>query len=468
MFRMIFAFAIAAFSIGLLAMGQLTPGIGFGLTLALLYIIKPFLPSVTGMPLAAHCDGDPVEAVKEIAASMKETREKLDRQQRELDTAHRTVLDAVEKGMKLDKATQDNIDAAIAKANETGTQFNELAQRMDEITKAVKAGPDKPETLADGIAKALEKAGGKDRMSKLYNREQSSMRLEIQRAITNGDTAGLKREPFIDSLVSMERQDLRIRDLLTLVPVDTDSVRYGQQTLRDNKARIVAEGTKKPYSNYKWEPRTAAVETIAHLAKLTVQALQDAPRLIAEVQSEMVYGYRLAEEEEILNGDGTSGHLSGLIHNATPYALPAGMDGSNVLTGADRLRVAILQIHLARMIPNGHVLNPINVAELDLMRRDPDQGGGYLYSRPDGDTGVLRMWRLPVVESASMTVGEFLTGSFKMAANLYQRTGIAVAISTENDDDFENNMATMRVEGRVGLGVRRPHGLVTGKLRSGS
>ena len=52
--------------------------------------------------------------------------------------------------------------------------------------------------------------------------------------------------------------------------------------------------------------------------------------------------------------------------------------------------------------------------------------------------------------------------------HLYDRQGVAVAISTENDDDFEKNLATMRCESRIGLGVRRPYGLVAGNLKGGS
>ena len=67
-----------------------------------------------------------------------------------------------------------------------------------------------------------------------------------------------------------------------------------------------------------------------------------------------------------------------------------------------------------------------------------------------------------------MVVNEFLTGAFKYSAHLYVRQGATVAISTENDDDFETNKATMRCESRIGLGVRRPYGLVAGNLKGGS
>lgn len=391
----------------------------------------------------------------------------LTKQQTELKDAHREVMGALEKAEKLSKEKQDNIDQAIAKANETATVVTDLSQKIDELKKAAESRPSRSLGLRGEIAKNLE-GENKERYAQVLKGESRSLRMVLKEITSAEVSTGMKREDFIDSLISLERQPLRIRNLLTVIPVQTDAVKYGKQTLRDNKAKIVAEGTSKPYSNYKWENATATIETIAHLTKLTLQALADAPRLAAEVESEMRYGYSLIEEAEILNGDGTTGHLSGLIENSTAYAVPVGMDASGILTPLDRLRVAMLQVHLAYAVPDAHVLNPINVAEIDLMRRDTDGNGGYLFSRPDGDTGVARAWRLPIVESPSMVVNTFLTGAFRYSAHLYDRQGITVAISTENDDDFETNKATMRVEGRVGLGVRRSYGLVSGALKSGS
>lgn len=407
------------------------------------------------------------EKLEGLTKDLGEATKKLTKQQDDLKDAHREVMSALEKAEKLAKDKQDNIDQAIAKANETATVVTELSQKIEDLKKSALEGPKGSPTARGELLKTLE-GDSKERYELLKKGEARNLKV-VLKGITSADVStGMKREPYIDSLISMERQPLRIRDLLTIVPVQSDAVKYGKQTLRENNARIVVEGTAKPYSNYKWEDATATIETIAHLAKLTLQALADAPRLAAEVESELRFGLALAEEAEILNGDGTSGHLSGLMDNATSYAVPAGMDAGNILTPIDRLRVAMLQIHLAYAVPDGHVLNPINVAEIDLIRRDPDKGGGYLFGNPDGDTGTKRLWRLPVVESPSMVVNEFLTGAFKYSVHLYDRQGVAVAISTENDDDFEKNLATMRCESRIGLGVRRPYGLVAGNLKGGS
>lgn len=437
-----------------------------GVATAAVFAIGSFLPKVSMPFLVAGCD-DVVEQVAGLVKKLDTATTDLKKQQEGLTDAHREVMSALEKAEKLAKDKQENIDKAIAKANETATNVTELSQKIDDLKKSAEAGPKGPQTVRGELLKALE-GESKERHQALIKGDSRNLKIVLKEITSSDVSTGLLREPYIDSLVRFERQPLRIRNLMTIVPVLSDSVKYGKQTLRQNNARIVAEGTSKPYSNYRWEDATAIIETIAHLSKITLQALADAPRLAAEVESEMRYGLALLEEAEILNGDGTTGHLSGLMDNATAYAVPAGMETSDILTPVDRLRVAMLQIHLAFAIPDGHVLNPINVAELDLIRRDPDKGGGYMFGLPDGETGTKRLWRLPVVESPSMTVNEFLTGAFKYSAHLYDRQGVAVAISTENDDDFETNRATMRCESRIGLGVRRPYGLVAGNLKGGS
>lgn len=461
----VFAMMAAAALVAGIAVGfASTPALFLGLTAVAVAVAPMFKPLPGSTALA--CDTDPVEVVKELAKDLRTAREDLRKQQDELTDAHSEVMKSVETQTKLAKDVQDKIDEQIAKANEQAAVVKEVAQRLEDIKKAVEAGESQPTLTVRGQVQKMLEGSHKDALAKFVSHESTKL---VLKDITSSDVStGMKREPHIDTLVSLERQPLRIADLLTVVPVQTDAVKYGKQVLRDNQARIVAEGTSKPYSNYKWEDDTAIIEVVAHLAKMSLQALADAPRLAAEIESEMRYGLSFAEEAEILNGNGTTGHLSGLMHNATAFSVPAGMSDDDMLTGIDVLRVAMLKVHLAYAVPDAHILNPINMAEFDLMRRDPDQGGGYLFSRPDEQTGVTRIWRLPVVETPAMDVGKFLTGAFKYAASLYRRQGATVQISTENDDDFEKNLATMRCESRLGLGVRRGYALVKGDLAAGS
>lgn len=401
---------------------------------------------------------------KELVAKLDSATTALRKEQSELKEAHTIAMKAAEEGKTLVGDTKANVDKAISSANEAGAQVKELAQKLDDAIKKMKEGPTRAPTMREELAKSV--TDQKDAYDRIIKREGAGKLRIVSKAINMAATVALVPGPYVDSTVSLSRRPLRIRDLLTIVPVLTDSIRYAVQSTRTNSAAIVAEGAAKPYSNYAWTEETANVEVIAHLSKLTLQAIADVPRLVAEVESEMRFGLAFVEEVELLNGDGTTGHLDGLMHNATAYAVPAGSDASLILNPMDRLRVALLQLHLAFVQPDGQVLNPIDMMNIELERRDPDRSGGYIFGNPANDNGIKTLWGVPVVETPAMAVGNFLSGDFKQAANLYQREGVTALISTENADDFEKNLATMRVEERIGLAVRRTYALVKGAVGS--
>ena len=290
---------------------------------------------------------------------------------------------------------------------------------------------------------------------------QGSVRLGLK-AITSaaGQAGGLivsQRETEVVGLP--QRPDIVMRDLLTVMPINTSSVDYPKQTVRNNAAAPVAEGNAKPYSNYGWTRATAPVRTIAHLAKLTRQAMDDADRLQAEVDLEMRYGLALAEDAQILLGDGTGENLLGLMPQATAFALPTGITNATP-NPIDKLRIALLQASLGLYPADAMVLHQIDWANIEMTK---DTQGRYIFANPTGIAGPT-LWAKPVVPTQSMAVGSFLVGAFKVAATLYDRLSPEVLISSENADDFEKNLLTMRCEERVGLAVKRPAALIKGQF----
>ena len=57
-----------------------------------------------------------------------------------------------------------------------------------------------------------------------------------------------------------------------------------------------------------------------------------------------------------------------------------------------------------------------------------------------------------------------LTGAFNAAAQLFDREDANVVISTENSDDFEKNMISIRCEERLALAVKRPEAFIYGSF----
>lgn len=351
--------------------------------------------------------------------------------------------------------------------NEFKASTGDLSSRISELEKRAAREPSgdvlygNGETIAD---KMVESAAFK---SLEGGRVRGRAHVEMA-AITSGNTTVGTGRSAATSLVGADRRPgivtpaervLTIRDLIAPGETSAGSIEYVKETGFTNNAAPVAETTQKPYSDLTFDLVTAPVRTIAHLFKLSKQIMDDAPGLVSYVNVRGTSGLKLKEENQLLFGDGTGQNLLGLIPQATVFDETLRSTGD---TRVDTLRRAIQQVRRAEYRASGIVMNPDDLADLELTK---DAGGNYIIVDPvEGGQG--RVWRLPIVDTTAMPAGQFLVGALDTAAQLFDRQQVIFEISTENDDDFEKNMATARIEERLALAVYRPESIVTGQFEA--
>jgi HK97 family phage major capsid protein len=377
------------------------------------------------------------KSVEEMAEDLKKSFGKKQEQVQEI--AEKALAEA-EKSGKLVEATKDAADKALSEFNVIKETLKDIEQKM-----ARRPGPD------DGEVKSY---GSQVVTTEKFKSWQGAGHTGAARFSLKALSTGVAFSQRETALVSNPRQRLVIRDLLNVVKTTSGSIDYMRQSARVNNAAVVAEGAQKPTSNYNWTLTSVAVRTIAHLAKLTRQQIDDVEQLQGEVDAEMRYGLALAEEGEQLNGDGTGQHLTGLIPAATAFAAPIVVAGA---TRIDNLRLALLQAELALYPTDGIVLSPGDWAGIELTK---DGNGRYVWADPM-QLGGPRLWGQPVVSTPSMALDKFLVGAFKLQT-LYDRMEPEVVIASENNDDFEKNSFTMRCESRQALAIKKPGGLIYG------
>ncbi|WP_265524317.1 phage major capsid protein [Providencia rustigianii] len=288
---------------------------------------------------------------------------------------------------------------------------------------------------------------------------QSSKRISIpvQAALTSAGVAeGIVEPQRLPGVDVAPKSRLFIRDLIAPGKTTSPAIFWVQQTGFTNAAKVVPENTAKPYSDIQFATKITPVTTIAHMFKASKQILDDFSQLQSLVDAEMRYGLKFVEEQEILFGDGSGAHLHGIIPQASKYKAEFDVDKQN---GIDDLRLAMLQAQLARFPATGHVLHFIDWAKIELLK---DSLGRYILANPSALTGPT-LWGLPIVvtETAAFK-GKFLTGAFNAGAQLFDREETNVVISTENTDDFEKNMISIRCEERLALALKRPEAFVYG------
>ncbi|QTH21989.1 phage major capsid protein [Rhizorhabdus wittichii] len=360
---------------------------------------------------------------------------------------------------KVTEETKKTADEAMVKHNEISARITEIEQKLDRRAQ----GDDERAEARKSVGRIV--TDSQELKDWLGGSRKGTFSMQVKAIIsaltTDADgSAGDLIVPDRRGLIMPVERRMTIRDLLTPGNTGSNAIQYVKETGFTNSAATVSEtaGSTKPQSELKFDIVNSAVTTIAHWVLATKQILDDVPQLRSYIDGRLRYGLQYAEEGQLLNGGGTGTDLNGIYTQATAYAPPITPTSAGNLTKIDVIRLAMLQAFLAELPSTGIVLHPSDWADIELTKTDDN---AYLFANPQNGADP-RLWRLPVVETQAMTVDKFLTGAFKLGAQIFDREDANVEISTEDSDNFRKNLVTIRAEERLALAVYRPEAFVKG------
>lgn len=272
---------------------------------------------------------------------------------------------------------------------------------------------------------------------------------------TPGDFGTVMR----DAMVGRPHRTWRIRDLFPVVTTDARVIEYFRVSGFTNAASGVAErsGTDfvaKPQSALSFVGEQSTVRTIAHYVAVHRNTLADEPQLQAVIDNELLYGLQLREDQQILNGAGTSEDLKG-IFNVSGINTHDANEATPDDTNEEAIRKAITKVALSEYEATGVVMHPSNWQTIELLK---DDNGQYVNAVVAGIASGAepRVWRLPVVVSQAIEANTALVGAFGLGATLYDREEANIRIAEQHDDFFIKNAVAVLAEQRVALTVQRP------------
>lgn len=361
-------------------------------------------------------------------------------------------------------------------SEETGKKVVEIGNRLESIVndlKAVQARVQTAETEfarrgAMGAQDEYKTPGQQFIESDAYqdvvkNKREKSDLVEVgsfhrprNTLITSDDASGgsLVVPKRLPGIIAAPDRGLRIRDLLNVEPTESSSIEYVQETGFTNAAAMVAEDGTKPESALAFELKTAAAQVIAHWVPATRQIISDAGQLRSYIDGRLTYGLKLKEENQILYGNGTPPNLQGIATHADVQEY-AWSDGEFGDTKVDAVRRAMTLARVAEYPVTGIVLNPLDWADIELLK---GEDGHYIWVDVN-EGGVMRLWRVPVVESNAATAGEAVLGAWSLGATLWDREVANVRVGEPEDYFFKNKVAILAEE-RVVLTIFRPEAFV--------
>jgi len=269
-------------------------------------------------------------------------------------------------------------------------------------------------------------------------------------------------------------RELTIRDLCTNVSIESDVFEYVRVTGKTNNAAAVPEATTAadPAANFipagaeivdgGYKPESAMtlaalstpVQTIAHLMPITRRAAADAPQVRQLVDAFLIYGLKEEEEDQILNGNGTSPNLGGILQDAAISTV--GSAGTDIDAVVDAIRT----VRADRRRPTGMVIHPNDWYSTGFLLAK-DTAGQYLIGDPRSSVDALNtLWGLNVVVTPAMTENTVLVGDFRQAV-VADREQSAIYVTDSHKDWFGRNLLAVLAEERLAFAVLDPDAFCT-------
>lgn len=270
--------------------------------------------------------------------------------------------------------------------------------------------------------------------------------LAIKTLITSADLTPLEeRRPGI---VPSAQEERTVADLMLSGTTTAQKVTYFEETTFTNNAAETDEAAAKPESALDFTLREDLVRKIATWVPVTDEMMEDVPTFESYLRARLGFMVRQREELQLLRGAGTGVTILGL-YNRSGVQTVTGYGESTI----DSILHGITEIQKDAFVePTAMVIHPNDWFQV---RTSKDTTGNYLLGPATLDPSLARPWGLQVRVTTNALENTALIGAFNQA-QVFRRTGISIAISTENEDYFIYNKLAVRAEERLALAVYRP------------
>ena len=382
----------------------------------------------------------------------------------QLDQIGNIVDEKIEKAFNQakDNAKGEMESSLKSEIDNLTTQYVEksdaLNKRLDEMEMAAKktASGATPKSFKAAIEGAL-KDGAIDAMVK---GNANAARFEVKADMSLGaDVTGvIAAETIVDQIKYDPSRSVHIRSLLPLGSTDAQTIRFPKETAYSDGAAATAEAAAFGQSDFDLAASTVNVEKIGTYMRITGEMLDDIKQLTSYLSARVPEKVLSVEDNEILNGDGSSPNLDGLFTDGTAFAAGGFALAIESANEFDVLTVALNQLALANYQADTILLNPTDLHKMILLKSTANE-----YLRNQIFSGLQPTINgIPVTVNTAVTAGKFLVGNLRQASQLWIRENLAVEFSREDSDNFQKNFVTVRAMERVALTNYLPNAIVQG------
>lgn len=241
----------------------------------------------------------------------------------------------------------------------------------------------------------------------------------------------------------IQRPTIKVRNIVNSGTTTSKYVVYITQTNAIG-ADWTSESVEKSLFAPTYEEVSEEVKKVAGTIKISKEMLADLSFIQSEINTDLMEAIAAQIETSLINGGGGA-EINGLLGYAQTFAAGPFAGAIPFANETDVIRVAIAQIQSANFEPTHVILNPNDVAKMQLTKTST---GEYTFPMFLVDAnGTQTVATLPIVSTTNIAEGEFLVGDMTKS-NVRVREDINMQVGYVNDD-FQRNMVTILAEARL-------------------
>lgn len=360
------------------------------------------------------------------------------------------IKEAAEAATAATTKDAETIGTIQAKLDATVAGLEMISARVKHSGRNNKGGNDgAPEAFGDVLMKGLLENEGSLRSMKKGDRV--SMDLKVVGDMTfaaNFPTADVSVAYLRPGIIELPKRKLHIRQLITGGGMGNKSTfDYVKEVAGEGAIAPVAEGTLKPQIDLDLVEVSSPAQWIAGWLRISRNMLDDVEGMRTFLQSRLPEKLFRIEDDQILNGNGTSPNLSGITDSGN-FTAP----NSGYTIDVEQLVGAIAQLESLDRDANGILLHPADYYRLWLNKA----GGSGEYDQPGLVAivnGQMYIGGVPVYKSTAMAQDKFIVGDWINGINLITREPARVEFFMEDGINVRENKVTVRIEERIALPI---------------
>ena len=358
------------------------------------------------------------------------------------------VNGAIESAKADNASALESVKAELEATKASISVVKDEIEKMEAKNNRVKMNQTEVKGFNATLADAIE--NNSDSIAKLARGEQkrSSFILDTKTVGTMTESANLTGDitrQYANQVYALPSRKVHMRSLLPIGTINQGLFTFPYESGGEGDPAAQTQGSSKAQVDFDITMKDAAAQYIAGYVRISRQMLDDIPAMTSFLQSRLLEKYLIAEDAQLLSGNGTAPNLQGITGVATAATGAATVD-------VEQLVQAIAQLESTNYSATGILVNPLDWAAI-MNTKNTNAAYSLPASTVVTTDGSVSIAGIPLYKSTAIAVDKFLVGDWSMGAQIMQNQGISVQFSEMDGDNFTKNLITVRVEARIAFPI---------------